>query len=55
MQFPRSNERGSIEAKSLRPSTESGLISFHVRMNVAELKPVQPVESLLFLKVSTFE
>ena len=36
--FPRSNERGSIEATSLTTVTLAALMGFHVRMNVAQLK-----------------
>ncbi len=38
--FPRSDERGSIEAGSLRASLQGVSTCFHVRMNVALLKLV---------------
>ena len=36
--FPRSNERGSIETQTYMPQAAQEYISFHVRMNVAQLK-----------------
>src|SRR5437016_791059 len=38
LKFPRSNERGSIEAVGMLPHRRAGNSSFHVRMNVAQLK-----------------
>ncbi len=37
--FPRSAERGSIEAASRKRTVLSGSRSFHVRLSVAPLKP----------------
>ena len=42
--FPRSNERGSIEACSQRRRGNMRRRGFHVRMNVAQLKQVSPAD-----------
>ena len=39
--FPRSNERGSIEARRPPLKVSHGSFGFHVRMNVAQLKPAR--------------
>ena len=39
MTFPRSNERGSIEANEMITEPHDARAGFHVRMNVAQLKP----------------